>query len=323
MISRRELMTLVGGAATWPLLAQAQQPAPPLRVGFLGAISASVYARRIEALRAGLRDLGYVEGKNLTLETRWADSRYDRLAAVADELIRLNVDVIVTHGTPGTRAAMAATATIPIVMATSGDAVASKLVSSLARPGGNVTGTSFFSPEIHAKRLELLKQVLPQLTRVAFLVNPANFSLIELDVQRARSIKIEVEVFKTEAPNDFESAFSAMAKSPIEAVMVQTDALFRGNLSAIASLAAARHLPSAGDPGFARAGGLIGYGPDFLEMFRRAAYFIDKIAKGAKPADLPVEQPTSFEIAVNLKTATALGLEVPATLLARADEVIE
>lgn len=320
---RREFVALAGGAAMLPLTARAQQPVPPLRVGFLGAISASVYARRIEALRAGLRDLGYTEGKNLILETRWANSRYDGLAAVADELIRLKVDVIVTHGTPGARAAMAATATIPIIMATSGDAVASKLVSSLARPGGNVTGTSFFSPEIHAKRLEMLKEVLPRIARVAFLINPDNRSLVELDVQRTRSMKIELEPFEAQAQEDFESAFSAMAASRVDAVMIQTDALFRGDLSALASLAATRHLASVGDPGFAKVGGLIGYGPDFLEMFRRAAYFIDKVAKGAKPADLPVEQPTKFELVINLKTANALGLSVPPTLLARADEVIE
>jgi putative ABC transport system substrate-binding protein len=324
---RREFITLLGGtAAAWPLAARAQQPAMPV-VGFLGALSASGWgASRVEALRAGLRDLGYVEGKNIVVEFRWAEGDYDRLPDLAGELVRLKVDVLVTHGTPGTRAAKQATKTIPIVMAVSGDAVATGLVASLNRPGGNITGSTFFSPELTAKQLELLKEAVPSVTQVAVLVNPGNPvnrpSLQALETT-ARSLKVAIQLFEARGRNEIENAFLAMANKRVDAVAITDDGVFIANPGVIANLAAKNRFPSTGFKELAQAGGLIGYGVNFPEIFRRAAYFVDKILKGAKSADLPVEQATKFEVVANLKTAKALGLEMPTSILLRADEVIE
>ncbi|HEX9461830.1 MAG TPA: ABC transporter substrate-binding protein [Alphaproteobacteria bacterium] len=323
---RREFIAGVGASiVVWPTCVVAQQSGS-LHVGFLGAASEAGYAGRVAALRAGLHDLGYVEGKNLVFDAVWAEGRYDRLSGLAGDLVRRGVDVIVTHGTPGASAAKQATSTVPIVMAVSGDAVAMKIVASLARPGGNVTGSSFFSPELNAKRLSLFKDLLPRIGRIGFLVNPDNpISELEIpDMDRlARLSNLDVQPFKARSLREIEQVFSAMTEQRIQAVVMDSDGLFTANYGAIAGAAAMQRLPTMSEPDFAKAGGLAGYGPNFLEMFRRAATFIDKIAKGAKPGDLPIEQPTKFDFIVNNKAARSLGLELePATLL-RADEVIE
>jgi putative tryptophan/tyrosine transport system substrate-binding protein len=326
---RRQFVGLLGGgaAAMWPLVSRAQTPSARIfRVGFLGLPSADSLPKRTEAFRAGLHDLGYQEGRDVVIEYRWADSNYDRLPALLAELINLNVDVIVTHGTPGVVAAKQATSTIPSVMAVVGDAVASGLVASLARPGGNVTGLTFFQPELNAKRLELLKETVPDLTDVGVLLNPANQmnEPVLPEVARvAQSLKLELHQFNARAPSDFETAFAAMIAKRVRAFVVFDDAMLIGNARAIAALALKNGLYSCGFLDFAAAGGLLAYGVDFPDMFRRAATFVDKILKGARAADLPVEQATRFETILNLATAKGLGISVPSSLLVRADEVIE
>jgi putative ABC transport system substrate-binding protein len=326
-MKRREFITLLGGAAlAWPLAARAQQAAKVARIGFMGSTLASNWAGRVEAFRSGLRDLGYVEGENIAIEFRWAEENYDQLARLAAELIRLKVDVLVTYGTPGSLVAKRTTTTIPIVMVHSGDAVAAGIVASLARPGGNLTGMTYFLPELMAKRMEMLKDVVPRVSQVAILVKPDNpffgTALRALEIP-AKSMNVRLQQFEVHGPNDFGDAFVAMAKRGIEAVVILEDAVFVSNARAIADLAAKHRLPSAGFNEFAEVGGLIGYGVDFLEMYRRAAVYVDKILKGTKPADIPIEQATKFAIVANTKTAKALGLEIPQSLLARADEVIE
>ena len=326
-LRRRKFITLLAGAAAaWPLAARAQQAGKVARIGFLGATFASSWASRMEAFRSGLRDLGYVQGKNILLESRWAEEQYDRLPALAAELVRLKVDVLLTYGTPGTLAAKRATTDIPIVFLYSGDAVAAGLVASLPRPGGNITGSTYFLPQLMAKRLELLKEAMPHITRVAILVKPDNplfKSTLPVLESAADSLKIELHQFDAHSPSEFEVAFLAMGKSHIDAIVFQEDAVFLGNLRAIADLAARQSLPFAGSSEFAEAGALIGYGVDFLEMCRRAAVFVDKIVRGAKPADLPVEQATKFETTLNITAAKSLGVTVPTSILLRADRVIE
>ncbi len=324
---RRLLIALSAGAFTAPLASFAQQqPAKVFRIGFLGSESASRYVSRVEALRAGLRDLGYIEGRNILIEYRWAEGKIERLPALAAELVSLKLDVIVTHATPGTRAAKRATATIPIVMAVSIDPVAMGLIASLARPGGNITGSTFFGPELSAKRIELLKDAMPRIMRVAFIVNSDNPSMglgLQAMESTARSLKMESEKIEVRSPKEFDGAFAAMAKRRVDAVAVQEDPLFIANAGAIADLAIKRRLPSIGFTEFAETGGLIGYGANYPEMFRRAAYFVDRILKGAKPGELPVEQPTKFELVINMKTAKALGITIPQSIRLRADKVIE
>jgi putative ABC transport system substrate-binding protein len=327
MNNRRKLLVALGaGALAAPLTSFAQQKGKIWRIGFLGTASASGFARRVEALRAGLRDLGYVEGKNIVIEFRWAEGKYERLPELAAELVRLKVDVIVTHGV-GTRAAKAATTTIPIVMAVSPDPVASGLVASLARPGGNVTGMASFGPEGSAKRLELLKDAFPHTRQVAVLLNPDNPGQIKLVFPAmgaaAKSLKLELHQFGARGPGEFENAFAAMAKKRVDAVVSTDDPVLIANAGAIAKLAAEMRLPSIGLPEFAEAGGLMAYGADRRDLFRRAATFVDKILKGAKPGDLPIEQATRFETVVNLKTAKALGITIPQLFLMRTDRVIE
>jgi putative ABC transport system substrate-binding protein len=314
------------GVAAMPFTGHAQQLGRTARIGFLGSGTAGGSAKSVDALRAGLRDLGNVEGKNIAIEYRWAEGKYDRLSSLVAELVDLNVDVIVTHGTPGTRIAKQATTTIPIVMAISGDAIATGLVASLARPEANLTGSTFFIPQLNAKRLELLKEAFPQVARVAALSNPDNpvsKPIIPAMQAAAMPLKLELDVAKAQGPREFDAAFAAMPKNRIEAVVVTEDGEFAQSFGAIAMLAARNKLPSIGSQEYAQAGGLIGYGADLLGLYRRAAYFVDRILKGAKPADLPIEQPVRFELVVNLKTAKALGLAIPPTLLVRADEVIE
>ena len=321
-------VALTLGLTLAPLAGEAQQQTEKVyRIGYLGNASASAQAKRVESLRAGLRDLGYMEGKNIVIEFRWAEGRLDRLPDLAAELVRLKVDVLVTAGTPGTLAAKQATTTIPIVMVGIGDAVATGVVASLARPGGNITGSTDSVPELIAKLLELLKEIMPRTRRVAVLVSPANpqrgTSTFKVLGSTAGALKVELQKFETRGPSEFESTFSRMRKSRVDAVVVPSDVLFNYNVAALAELAAKKRLPSAGIKAFAEAGGLIGYGLNFPEMDRRAAYFVDKILKGVKPEDLPVQQPTKFELVVNLKTAKALGLAIPPTVLLRADQVIQ
>ena len=328
MTTRRALLIALGvSALAVPVASRAQrQPAKVARIGFLGSETASGYASNVEVLRASLRDLGYVEGQNLVIEFRWAEGKYDRLPGLAAELIRSGVDVLVTHGTPGTLAAKRTTTVIPIVMATVGDPVATGLVASLARPGGNITGSATITPELMAKRLELLREALPRITRVALLVNPDNPARAS-DLQHmetaARSWNVGLQPFEVRGPNEFEGAFSAMAKIRPDALVIHQDGKLNASSRAIADLATRHRLPSVGIKEFAEAGGLIGYGANFLEMYRRAAIFVDKILKGARPADLPVERATKFELVVNMKTAKSLGIKIPQSIPQRADQVIQ
>ena len=323
---RRAFISLLGGAAVaWPLVARAQ-PAKGARIGFLGLVSSSSHASRLAAFRAGLRDLGWIEGRNLVVEFRWAEGNYDRLPALAEELLRLNIDVLVTHGAAGALAAKKATSTIPIVITAVGDMLALGLVSSLARPGGNVTGLSLFAAELTAKRLELIKEAVPSVTRVAILLNPGNastqFVLSETEAT-AKGAGVELRAFEARQPSDFSRVFAAMADQQVGALVIHEDTLLNANANALAIFAAVRRLPSSGFPEFVRAGGLLAYGINFPDTDYRAAAFVDKILKGAKAADLPVERSTKFNLTINLQTARALGLDLPATVLARADEVIE
>jgi putative ABC transport system substrate-binding protein len=325
---RREFIALAGGAAAaWAHGARAQQVGKVFRIGFLGAASASGYAKQIDGFRSGLRELGYVEGTNVTITYRWAEGDYKRLPQLANELIRSNVDVIVTHGTPGAVAAKQSSTTTPIVVATFGDPIASGIVASLGRPGGNLTGQSFFSPEINAKRVELLKEMMPRLSRVAVLLNPNNSASIgpELHAMEAaaQSLKIELQQFPVRSANELGSAFEKMGQTNAEAVEVSDEGLFNANSKTIADLSLQRRLLSIGNKELAQVGGLMGYAVDFVAMFRRAAVFVDKILKGSKPADIPIEQATKFPFVLNLITAKTLGLDVPTSLLLRADEVIE
>ncbi len=310
-----------------PLAAEAQPTGKMYRIGFLGAASPSgYYAHLVEAFREGLRDLGYVEGRNVAIEYRWADDHYDRLPALAAELVRLKVDLIVTHGTAGSRAAKQATTTIPIVMAISGDAVATGLIASIARPGGNLTGSNFFFPELNAKRVELLKEVVPRARRMAAFGNPDNPAIpgaIRAMELIAQSLKMDLQVVEVRGPEDFPGAFSAMVKRGVDGVVVLDDAMLIANARRVADLAAKNRLPTIGFKEYAEAGGLMAYAVNFPEIWRRAAVFVDRILKGTKPADLPVEQPTKFELVLNLRAAKALGLTIPQSVLQRADEVIQ
>jgi putative ABC transport system substrate-binding protein len=323
----RFIVALILGLFAVPLAAGAQQRADKVhRIGFLGAVTAASYASQVEALRQGLRDLGYVEGQNLLIEYRWAEGQYDRLPELAAELVRLNVSLIVTHGTPGSRAAKQATATVPIVMTVSGDAVATGLVQSIARPGANITGLTYFFPELNAKRLELLKEAVAHIGRVGVLLNPdnpANGPVLKAMESAAGSLRLELHQFEVSGPDEFASAFSAMAERRVEAVEIIDDAMLIANAPRIADFATKSRLPAIGFREFVEGGGLMAYAVDFPAIWRRAAIFVDKILKGAKPADLPVEQATKFELVVNLKTAKALGITIPPSILARADEVIE
>ena len=324
---RREFITLLGGsAASWPLAARAQQAGKVHRIGFLGSSTAAGSAKPVKSLRTGLREFGYVEGTNIVIEFRWAEGNYERLPHLVAELIATNVDVLITHGTPGTRVAKEVTTSIPIVMAISGEAIATGLVSSLAKPDANLTGSTFFLPQLNAKRLEVLKEACPRISRPAALSNPDNpvsRPIIPAMQAAAASLSLIVEVVRTQSPSEFSLAFAALAKSRVDSVVVTEDGEFAASFRTIATLALANKLPSIGAREYAEAGGLIGYGVDILGLYRRAAYFVDRIFKGAKPADLPIEQPTRFELIVNLKTAKALGLEIPPSFLVRADEVIE
>ena len=325
---RREFIALFGSgvAAWWPLTAHGQQRRKIARIGILGLASAPAAAPYVNAVREGLRDLGYIEGKNLIIEYRFGDGNYDRLPDLAVELVHLNIDVLVTFAAPGTQAAKSATSTIPIVMAVTADAVGTGLIASLAHPGGNVTGTTVLNPELMAKRLELLKEIVPAITRAAVLLNPgnaANEPVRQAMEMTAKALQVGLQHFELRGSGELESVFAAMANTKIDALVVHDDQVIIGNARAIATFAEKQKLPSCGFLEYAAAGGLSAYGVNFVELCRRAAYFVDKILNGTTPGDLPVEQPTKFELAINLKTARALGLEISPMSLARADEVIE
>jgi putative tryptophan/tyrosine transport system substrate-binding protein len=277
-------------------------------------------------LRAGLRDLGWLEGTNLLIEYRWADGNYERLRGLADELVQLKVDVLVTHGTPGALAAKSATSTIPIVLTAVSDPLALGLVSSLRLPGGNITGLSTFVPELTAKRLELLKEAVPSLTKAALLLNPDSplHRLVLPEIEpTAKALNITLQLFEARRPNEFGQVFATMIDQKPAALLLFEDPMLIANSNALAVLAAVNRLPSCGFPEFARAGGLIALGVNFPDMDYRAAAFVDKILKGAKPGELPIERATKFNVILNLQTAKALGITMPPTLLIRADEVIE
>ncbi len=323
------IVTLALGLLIAPLAAPAEQPRKVFRIGILGNVPLTdpEGVRLWGAFIQGLRELGYVEGQNITIEHRSSEGKYERLPDLAADLVRLKVDVIVAPAANPVFAAKQATRTIPIVMTGSGDAVGSGLVASLARPGGNVTGLSTLAPEIVGKQLELLKEIIPRVSRVAVLWNPTNQThplLLGEAKVAARSLGVQLQILEARRPDDFERAFAAMTRERAGALLVLTDGMFLLHLTRTADLAAKSRLPAM----FALreqadAGGLMAYGPSLRDSFRRAATYVDKILKGAKPADLPVEQPTKFELVINLKTAKALGLTIPQSVLIRADEVIQ
>jgi putative ABC transport system substrate-binding protein len=325
IVRRRDFITLLGGAAAWPLAARAQAAKLPT-IGVLNAGTAASVAGYIAAFVQRLRELNWIEDRTVSIEQRFAGGRSDSLAAIATELVRLKVDVIVTASTPATIAAKQATPRIPIVFAAVGDPVGSGLVASLARPGGNITGLSQQEPDTAGKRLQLLREVIPYLRRLAILLNPDNPAVApERDeVQAAaRALGLECSVFEIRRTEDIASDFEAL-KGQVEAVYVSLDPLLNANRSRVATLAAFARMPTIHSlRDFVDAGGLMSYGPNFPALYRRAAEYVDKILHGAKPADIPVEQPTKFDLVINLTTAKALGLTVPPTLLALADEVIE
>ncbi len=306
-----------------PLGADAQPPTKVPRVGLLR--TGSPPDPFVESFRQALRDLGYLEGQNIVIEYRWAEGRVDRFPELAADLVRLNVDVIVAGGFPATRAAKQATTSIPIVMSATTDPVASGFIASLARPGGNITGSATLLSELAAKRLELLKEVLPKVSRVAVLYDPAGDPIQLRESQAAaRRLKVRLQVLEARVPEDLEGALKGARKGRAAALSVLASAFLSSQRARIVDLAAKDRLPAIYEHReFVETGGLISYGPNFRDLFRRAAAYMDKILKGAKPADLPVEQPTRFELVINLKTAKALGLTFPPSVLVRADQVIQ
>ena len=326
---RRQFLIAAGALLAVPLQGFAQQPASNMpRIGFLGVSTPVAWAPRVDALRTGLRDLGYVEGKTIAIEFRFAEGQYDRLPGLAAELVRLKVDIIVTHSAPGALAAKQATATnrIPVVMTNVGDAVGTGIVTSLARPGGNITGDTFFVTELVAKRLELLRDAIPRLRRVAVLADPDNAgtgqSLQAMEIA-AKALNVALLRFNVRSPADLDGAFAAMVKENVDALAVIEDIVLIQIQKRITESAIKQRLPSIGFVEYADAGGLFGYGPNNVALYRRAAAIVDKILKGAKPADIPIERPTTFEFVINMKTAKALGFTVPSAIRLRADRLIE
>jgi len=327
-LKRREFITLVGGLAAWPSVARAQPLASKLpRIGILWPNPLTASGHFVEAFRQGLRELGYVEGQNVTIEFRSAEGSLDRLPDLAAELVQIPVDVMQTATSPTIRAAQQATRSIPIVMGNSQDPVSEGFVASLARPGGNITGLTLFSPDLASKRLQLLKDIVPKLSRVAVLWNVGDAALalsLRETIAAAHGLQLEFRSLGVRDPSEFETAFRTAAEEKVGAIFVLEDLLTFRYRSTLARLAADSRLPAMyGLREFAEAGGFIAYGPNLAQIYRRAATYVDKILKGAKPADLPVEQPTRFELLISLKAAKALGISVPPTLLALADEVIE
>jgi ABC-type uncharacterized transport system substrate-binding protein len=326
-VRRREFIALVGGSALWPGVARGQQPGKVARVGRLSPLSEATERPMLAGLQQGLSELGWVEARNLSFELRFAEGNLDRLPQLASELVDLKVDVIVTGSTPGALAAKNATSTIPIVMVTTGDPVQGGIVESLARPGGNVTGVTALGQSLNIKRLEIVKEALPSIKQVAVLINPDSpYSepFKQIGEAAARALGLEVKELEARRPDDLGKVIQALGQQNLTALMVLTDIMFITHRRTIIELARNNHLPSIfGERESVRAGGLMFYGASLPDMYRRAAAYVDKILKGDKPADLPVEQPTKFELIINLKTAKALGITIPPILLARADELIE
>ena len=331
---RREFITLLsGGAVGWllaaPDAAQAQQAAKVYRIGYLSLSSSAANPHLHDAFRQGMRELGWVEGQNISIDPRFAEGRSDRLSDLAAELVRLKVDIIVATSTSATLAAKNATGTIPIVTTNLLDPVGLGLIESLARPGGNITGLSHsVGVETFSKELELLKEIAPEVRRVAVLsnhaANPSHRPLLSNVKVAAQALKVELQVLEVRGSNEFDGAFAAMSKERAGALLVLPNPVFNLHRARLADLAAKNRLPSMyGFREYVRAGGLLSYGPNLPDLFRHSATFVDKILRGAKPGDLPVQQPTKFELTINLKAAKELGLTVPPSLIARADEVIE
>jgi len=322
------IITLALAVLVMPLTTAAQQPVTTVhRIGFLAAASPSVDPARHEAFRQGLRELGYMEGKNMVIERRFAEDNADRLPGLAAELVRLKVDVIVTAGGQSTRAAQEATGTIPIIMLQDNDPVGNGFVASLARPGGNITGLATLAPEISGKRLELLKEIVPRLSRVAVLgtsTNPGNAQAVKEIELAAGAFEVQLQYLDVRDPKDIETAFRVASTSRAEAVLVLVSSVLNSNRKHVIDLAIKSRLPTIYPfREFVEAGGLMTYGVSFLDLHRRAAVYVDKILKGTTPADLPIEQPMKFELVINLKTAQVLGLTIPPTLLFQADEVLQ
>ena len=324
MSSRREFMTLLGGAAAWPLATRAQQPAKLPMIGFLGSSTPSIQGQWVAAFVQRLRELGWIEGRNAAIEVRWAEARPERVAEIAAEFVRLKVDIIVTLGA-AVVAAKQATSVIPIVFVAS-DPLGTGLIASLARPSGNVTGLSLQAPDLASKRLEVLREVLPGLRLLAILTD-VDYAAAVLEMEEvqavARMLSLEVTKFEIRRGKDIVPVFEAL-NGRAEALYVCVGPVLNAHRVSVNTLANVARLPTiAASREFVEAGSLMSYGPDFRDQFRRAADYVDKILRGAKPGELPVEQPTKFNLIINLTTAKALGIEVPASLLARADEVIE
>jgi ABC-type uncharacterized transport system substrate-binding protein len=325
-MGRREFVALLGGAAAWPLAARAQQAAKVLRIGYLGGTTPSVQGQSVAAFVQRLRELGWIEGRNIAIEYRWLGGRTERADEIAAEFVRLNVDVILAGGTEAAIAVKQATSTIPIVFPTAGDPVGSKLVASLARPGGNVTGLSNLGTDLAAKRLEILREALPDLRRLATMVNTdSSASSFETDQIRAAAgaLGLEIIPLPIRRAEEIATALEGL-KGRAQALYTTGDSLVNAQRLRINTFALAARLPTMfSRREYLEVGGLMSYGANFLDLIRRSADYVDKILRGASPADLPVEQPTKFDLVINLMTARALGLTVPPTLLARADEVIE
>jgi putative tryptophan/tyrosine transport system substrate-binding protein len=324
---RRDFIISIGGAATWPLAAHAQQPTMPV-IGFLDSRSPDAMVGRLRAFRQGLKESGYVEGDNVAIAYRWAEDQNDRLPELAADLVRRQVAVIVTSGLPAIFAAKAATPTIPVVFVLGEDPVGLGLVSSIARPGGNLTGVNFLSAELVAKRLEILRELAPRIARIAVLLNPADASRTESSLREvqtaARSMGLQVQTMNADTSREIDTAFDGIERERPDALFVTTTTFFSVRLAQIALLAAFNRLPSSYDlREFPEAGGLMSYGTSIAEVYRQTGVYTGRILKGAKPADLPVVQSTKFELVINAHTARMLGIEVPAMLLARADQVIE
>jgi putative ABC transport system substrate-binding protein len=317
---------LLAALACWPAVGLAQSRRP-MRLGILGATTAAGFGSQWEAFKATLRQQGWVEGRDLLIEARFADNQPDRLPALAAELVALKVDLIATHGIPGTRAAKGATTRIPILMASVADPVAAGLVDSFARPGGNVTGIAFLAHELAAKRLQLLREALPALQRAAVLSNSLNAAysdaMFEAMQAAAPGLHLQLQRFDAPDPALYEAVFAQMVARRQEAVAITEEATFIAQAQRLAALAQQQRLPTVGNKEFAQAGGLIGYGANRDAIFRRAGLMADKLLRGAKPADLPVEQPTEFELVLNARTAQAVGVVLPGPLRLRADSVIE
>jgi ABC-type uncharacterized transport system substrate-binding protein len=331
-MKRRAFIAALGGAAAWPLVAHAQQTPQVPRIGWLGTPRFDAPGARVnrEAFLQALRNLGYVEGQNIVIEYRLADGSIERLPALAAELARLNVDLIVAGATPAGRAAQQATKTIPIVVTAMGDPVQDGLVASLARPGGNVTGTTFLGPELVPKRLALLRELLPKASRVGVLWHPGAFSestmtdMLKEAMAAASVLGMQLKPLEVKSPGDFDQAFSTMANERAEALFQFPSTMLFGERRRIVELAAKHRIPAMYNAReFVELGGLAAYGANINDLFRSTAGYVDRILKGAKPSDLPVLQPARFEFVINLKTVKTLGLDVPPQLLARADEVIE